>query len=189
MMRRRPVIVGLLVVAVSVLVASLAIAAGLIGGPKSAPTTVSVAARPSASEAPAPATPGAGKPSKTVVNISLTDSGGPRGVGTGELRPHLMGLKLDRATVPHGAVSFQVANAGVVPHEMVILPLGQSQVVGARPFDAKAKVDEAGSKGEEEMAPGASHLLTVTLAPGQYELVCNIAGHYVSGMYGKLTVT
>jgi len=31
--------------------------------------------------------------------------------------------------------------------------------------------------------------MTLTLPPGEYELVCNIAGHYVSGMYGKLTVT
>jgi uncharacterized cupredoxin-like copper-binding protein len=31
--------------------------------------------------------------------------------------------------------------------------------------------------------------VTVTLAPGRYELVCNLPGHYVSGMYGELTVT
>jgi uncharacterized cupredoxin-like copper-binding protein len=31
--------------------------------------------------------------------------------------------------------------------------------------------------------------VTVTFAPGNYERVCNLMGHYVSGMYGKLTVT
>ena len=37
--------------------------------------------------------------------------------------------------------------------------------------------------------PGASGRMTVTLAPGQYELVCNLMGHHVSGTYSKLTVT
>jgi len=31
--------------------------------------------------------------------------------------------------------------------------------------------------------------VTVTLVPGRYELVCNLMGHYVSGMYRQLTVT
>jgi uncharacterized cupredoxin-like copper-binding protein len=110
-----------------------------------------------------------------------------------------MGLKADRATVPHGIVTFRVTNAGAVKHEMVILPLATSQTVGTRPFDVQAKIDETGSLGEasrsgsvgtgEGIEPGASGRMTVTLAPGQYELVCNLMGHYVSGMYSKLTVT
>src|SRR4029078_1910019 len=84
-------------------------------------------------------------------------------------------------------------------HEMVILPLGASQVVGTRPFGGDAKIDEAGSLGEASnsdgegagkgIAPDASSWITVTLAPGQYALVCNLMGHYVSVMYSKLTVT
>lgn len=74
-----------------------------------------------------------------------------------------------------------------------------SQAVGTRPFGGDAKVDEAGSLGEasssggegagDGIVPGASGRLTVTLPPGQYELVCNLMGHYVSGMYRGLTVT
>lgn len=110
-----------------------------------------------------------------------------------------MGLKADRVTVPHGTVSFRVTNAGTVNHEMVILPLAASAAIGTRPFGGKAKVDEAGSLGEatsaggtdgdEGIVPGASAPLTVTLRPGQYEIVCNMMGHYVSGMFEKLTVT
>jgi uncharacterized cupredoxin-like copper-binding protein len=110
-----------------------------------------------------------------------------------------MGLKADHITVPHGIVTFRVTNAGAVSHEMVILPLAASQTVGTRPFDGEAKIDEVGSLGEasksggegsgEGIEPGASGRMTVTLAPGQYELVCNLMGHYVSGMYSKLTVT
>jgi uncharacterized cupredoxin-like copper-binding protein len=121
------------------------------------------------------------------------------GEGTGPMHPGAMGLKADRATVPHGIVTFRVTNAGAVSHEMVILPLEASQTVGTRPFDGEAKIDETGSLGEasrsggegsgEGIAPGATGRMTVTLAHGQYELVCNLMGHYVSGMYSKLTVT
>jgi uncharacterized cupredoxin-like copper-binding protein len=30
---------------------------------------------------------------------------------------------------------------------------------------------------------------TITLPPGRYELICNIAGHYGAGMYTELDVT
>lgn len=139
--------------------------------------------------------PAAPASSVTAINVLLKDSGGPRGVGDGPLRAGVMGLSADQATAPHGKVSFRVTNAGAVAHEMVILPLTVSQEVGSRPFGAGAKVDESGSLGETSssggggIAPGASSVLTVTLAPGQYELVCNFMGHYVSGMYGRLTIT
>jgi len=197
-MRSQPLKVGLLVAALITVVASVAMAAGLIGGTK-AELAVSDKGTPGVSASPPGSTSSTPTASKAVVNVTLTDSGGPRGVGTGELRPGLMGLTLDRATVPHGTVSFRVLNAGVVKHEMLILPLAQSQSAGTRPFGSDAKVDETGSMGEGGaqhehstdggMAPHASHVMTLTLPPGEYELVCNIAGHYVSGMYGKLTVT
>ena len=140
-----------------------------------------------------------GGSSGPVVNVSLTDSGGPMGEGDGPMHPGAMGLKADHATVPHGTVTFVVTNTGAVSHEMVILPLPASQAAGTRPFDGQAKVDETGVLGEvsnsggegagEGIKPGAEGRLTMVLAPGQYELICNLAGHYVSGMYSKLTVT
>jgi len=133
------------------------------------------------------------------VNISLTDSGGPMGEGNGMMHPGAMALSAEPATVHHGTVTFRVSNAGTVTHELVILPLAASQSVGARPFGADATIDETGSLGEasksggegpgEGILPGASSRVTVTLAPGQYELVCNLMGHYVSGMHRQLKVT
>ena len=57
------------------------------------------------------------------------------------MHPGAIGLKADRATVPHGTVTFRVTNAGAVNHEIVILPLVASQVAGTRPFDGEAKID------------------------------------------------
>ena len=39
------------------------------------------------------------------------------------------------------------------------------------------------------IAPGASGWTTVTLTPGRYELICNITGHYWTGMYTELDVS
>jgi len=198
-MRRRLLVVGALVAAVIALVASAAMAVGLIGGPTSGRSMMSGGVSSTGSGPLPRSSPAAPNPSGSVVNISLTDSGGPMGEGNGPMHAGAMGLSADQATVPHGSVSFRVTNAGAVNHEMIILPLPGSQVVGTRPFGGDAKIDEEGSLGEASnsggegagkgIVPGASGWVTVTLARGQYELVCNLTGHYASGMYSQLTVT
>jgi len=120
------VIVAVLVTAVIALVASAAVAGGLSD-------------RSSSGDA-------SGGPSGAVVNISLTDSGGPMGEGNGPMHPGAMGLNADRATVPHGAVSFLVTNAGAVKHEMVILPMADSQVVGTAPLAAMPRSTRLGAR-------------------------------------------
>jgi uncharacterized cupredoxin-like copper-binding protein len=206
-MRHHPSKLAVLLAAVIALVTTAAITFSLIGGPTSGqpgsgradPGISSGSIPASVTTAPSSSGPVSPHSSGLVVSVSLTDSGGPMGEGTGPMHPGAMGLKADRATVPHGIVTFTVTNAGSVKHEMVILPLAASETVGARPFDGEAKIDEMGSLGEasksggngsgDGIEPGASGRVTVNLAPGQYELVCNLMGHYVSGMYSRLTVT
>jgi len=187
-------LVGALIAAVVALVASAAVAIGAIAGPSSGPFGVRGGAGPGGhgflygSPRAAPKLPG------TVVNVSLTNMGGTMMGGGGP-----MGLSADHATVPHGTVSFLVTNYGSIDHEMVVLPLAASQTAGARTVGGDAKIDEAGSLGEasktnganagDGIAPGASGWVTVTLAPGHYELVCNLANHYNAGMYTQLDVT
>ena len=198
-MRHRPLVVGVLIAAVMALVVATAVAFGTLGGtPSGRPLLVGEAGpdSPGSPQGPVPTPPTL---PGSVVHVSVTDSGGPMGEGNGMMHPGAMGLNMDRNTVPHGIVSILVTNDGSVKHEVVILPLAGAQVVGARPFGGDAKVDEAGSLGEasksggegegEGIAAGAVGWVTVTLAPGRYELVCNLPGHYVSGMYGELTVT
>ena len=38
------------------------------------------------------------------------------------------------------------------------------------------------------IAPGTSSWVTLPLAPGRDELVCNLPGHYAAGMYAQITV-
>ena len=198
---RRPLLVGTLTAAIVALLASAAVAVGAIGGPSSEPLRVPGGVGPgghgflSGSSRVAPKLPG------TVVNVSLTNMGGSMmgGQGNGMMGGGAMGLSADHATVPHGTVSFLVTNDGSINHEMVVLPLAASQTAGARTVGGDAKIDEAGSLGEasktkganagDGIAPGASGWVTVTLAPGHYELVCNLPRHYPAGMYTQLNVT
>lgn len=202
-LRRRRLMVGALVAAVIALVASAAVAVALIGGssPKPAPLpAMSVEVTPGASAATPDSQATTPKLAGTVVNVSLTDMHGPMmDPVSGKMNAHAMGLAVDKPKVAHGTVSFLVTNAGRIDHEMVILPLADSQTVGKRRFGADAKIEETGSLGEasktdgegggEGIVPKARGWVTVTLAPGRYELVCNLVGHYASGMYAEITVT
>ena len=136
----------------------------------------------------------------TVVHVELTNMGGPMmGQGSGMMSGGAMRLNADHATVVHGTVSFFVTNNGSLTHELVILPLPGSQIAGTRQIGGDARIGETGSLGEasascgegpgEGILPGASSWVTVTLAPGRYELVCNLSGHYAAGMYTQITVT
>lgn len=156
----------------------------------------------------APALPG------TVVDVELTDMGGMMGggYGNGSTRGSgntmhggygygpggTMRVLLSRATVPAGTVSFRVANTGSLVHELVVLPLAPGASAGERPVGSDDRVSEAGSLGEasttcgrgagDGIDPGAISWVTLHLRPGNYELVCNLPGHYAAGMHAELRV-
>jgi uncharacterized cupredoxin-like copper-binding protein len=120
--------------------------------------------------------------------------GGPMPGGMGMAR-----VFANPGVVAAGTVSLRVVNQGTRTHELVVLPLPAGQAVGTRPVGGDGRVDEAGSLGEvshtcgagagDGIAAGAAGWLTLTLAPGRYELVCNLPGHYAAGMYTELVVS
>ncbi len=102
-----------------------------------------------------------------------------------------MAIKLDKSEVPAGEVTFQVANvAANTPHEMVVIKLDKpGETLTVDP--AKNRVDEKAltSMGEvSDLKAGKTGQLTVKLAPGAYELICNIKGHVAAGMVAPFTV-
>ena len=109
-----------------------------------------------------------------------------------------MRVVADRQTVPAGTVSFRVANVGSLVHELVVLPLPTGASAGDRTVGSDNQADEHGSIGEasqtcgsgagDGIEPGALGWTTLTLAAGDYELVCNLPGHYAAGMYTTLHV-
>jgi uncharacterized cupredoxin-like copper-binding protein len=97
------------------------------------------------------------------------------------------------------SVSLVVSNTGTIDHELIVLPLAAGVAEGTRPVGGDERVDEASSVGEssndcgadagEGIAAGHLGWTTLELAPGRYELVCNLAGHYAKGMHTVLTVS
>lgn len=97
---------------------------------------------------------------------------------------------IDTEQIPAGEITFRIENQGSIQHEFLVVKtdvdLGEIPVEGDRFSEEQETifmVDEI-----PEYAAGSTEELSVTLEPGVYQLVCNIAGHYAAGMYTKLTV-
>jgi uncharacterized cupredoxin-like copper-binding protein len=197
---RRPslqIVVG--AVAVLVLTALSMLTYAAISGAFASGPRVSTAGQACAG----PALPG------STVDVTLTDMGammrgGPHGpVMRGPMRggdwpTGTMSASIAPTRVPAGTVSLRVHNLGMVPHELLVLPLPVGQAAGQLPIGSDGTVDETGSLGEASRSCGAGEgdgilpattgWLTITLAPGRYELLCNKRGHYRAGMFAELDV-
>lgn len=115
-----------------------------------------------------------------------------RGMGRAYLSP-------TTSAAPAGRVTVTLINAGGQPHELVVLPMSVGQVAGARAVGADAKLSEVGAlgevhpvcptaAGEGDTPAGGVSQVTLELPAGTYEVVCNLPGHYASGMYATLVV-
>ena len=117
----------------------------------------------------------------------------------GQWRGRMMQVRLSRHSVPTGTVSLRVVDVGAMDHELVVLPLAGGARVGDRAVAANGTVGERGSFGEvstscgtgagEGLRPGGTGWTTLQLRPGRYELVCNLPGHYATGMFSELDVS
>jgi uncharacterized cupredoxin-like copper-binding protein len=95
-------------------------------------------------------------------------------------------VELSTTSVPAGEVTFNVKNDGTVVHEFVVFKtdLAASALPEA---SEEPEVDEDDpsleSMGEvEDVDPGATKSFTATLTSGSYVAICNVTGHYDSGM-------
>ncbi len=71
-------------------------------------------------------------------------------------------------------------------HEFVVLA---TPTLAAKLPMSGGRASEKGSVGEiGEFAAGLTKKLTVTLKPGHYALICNVAGHYTGGQHADFTV-
>jgi len=106
-------------------------------------------------------------------------------------------IALDKDSAPAGEITFHVHNdATDLTHEFVVfktdipadqLPLNDEGIVDEEAGGADlVLIDEV-----EDVEPGTSADLTVTLEPGNYVLLCNIDSnemHYAHGMHAPFTV-
>ena len=143
---------------------------------------------------------GTGAQAATTIDVTLWDKGAdadmPTDLGYGpnpvDDAKRTMGITLSRDHAPAGDVTFKVTNSSHdTIHEMLVVPIPEPG--RSPPFVAsESRIDEEAARdlGEvSELDPGQSGALTLDLKPGTYLLVCNIAGHYMAGMWEILTVT
>jgi hypothetical protein len=87
-----------------------------------------------------------------------------------------------------GEAELVVTNHGPDTHELI--------VVRSRDSDLPVRLDGLTVNEEalhavatvEGVAPEGVRRVRLHLAPGRYELFCNMAGHFMAGMYGDLVV-
>jgi uncharacterized cupredoxin-like copper-binding protein len=97
-------------------------------------------------------------------------------------------------TPTSGSVTFTVTNNGSIPHEFVVLKTDTSASdIPIGKFEGepnRINEDTAGTNVGEtgDMEAGTTKTLTIHLAPGHYVFLCNLPGHYQSGMHVDVTV-
>lgn len=101
-------------------------------------------------------------------------------------------VAIDASEAKAGDVTFTMKNEGTVPHEFIIVKTDFAP--GKIPLGADNRFNEDGEgvfvPGEiSEWQPGTTGTVTLKLEPGNYQLLCNIAGHYANGMHTQLTVS
>jgi uncharacterized cupredoxin-like copper-binding protein len=93
------------------------------------------------------------------------------------------------ATARAGAVTFMVRNRGPVAHELIVVRRG-SAPLPLRSDDTTVDEETLEPLTAGALEPGGVGVraLRLRLAPGRYELLCNMAGHYLGGMRAELVV-
>ena len=88
-----------------------------------------------------------------------------------------------------GKITFTIKNNGAITHEFLVVktdtPADQLPVQNGKVVEDQITiVDEA-----EDIEAGKDATLTIdNLAPGHYAIICNVEGHYQTGMHADFTV-
>ena len=90
-----------------------------------------------------------------------------------------------------GEVKFTIENMGTIGHEFLVVKTdildGKITLDGdhfAEPSPGLEVIDEIG-----EFPAGSTELLVLTLDAGNYQLVCNLPGHYAAVMHTSFVVS
>ena len=139
---------------------------------------------PLAAPTATPATGGAATPTPASTPAPATGGGG------GGIEVVLSEFKVTpgQASGPAGSVTFNVRNDGQIAHELTVI---KTDLAAADLPQAAGKVDvsKVEVKGTTpDIASKRTGNLAVTLDAGKYVLVCQVPGHYGTGMRAAFTV-
>jgi uncharacterized cupredoxin-like copper-binding protein len=128
-------------------------------------------------------------PAAIALALTVGSCGGGGGIGATLVD---FSITLDESSAAAGDVTFDVTNDAEQPHEFVVFKTDLAE--DALPTDDAGDVDETGEGVElvdeiEDIAPGDTPSLTVTLDAGSYVIICNLPGHYKQGMHTTFTAS
>jgi uncharacterized cupredoxin-like copper-binding protein len=89
-----------------------------------------------------------------------------------------------------GEVRFAVRNQGPVAHELIVVREASGRLP-LRPDGITVNEEALDSVTAGALEPGeagSTRELRLRLAPGRYQLFCNMSGHYLGGMHAELVV-
>jgi len=92
--------------------------------------------------------------------------------------------------VRSGDLLLSVSNRGPDAHELIVVRDRSSELPLRRDGStvSEEKLEPVTAGALEPGQPGSRRTLRLHLAPGTYELFCNMSGHYLGGMHTKLVV-
>jgi hypothetical protein len=92
--------------------------------------------------------------------------------------------------VPSGDLLLSVRNRGPDGHELIVVPEQGSRLPLRRDGStvSEERLERIIVGALEPGQPRSVRKLRLHLAPGRYELFCNMSGHYLGGMHTKLVV-
>ncbi len=91
------------------------------------------------------------------------------------------------ASVPAGAVTFDVLNIGGESHNLLVIRTDLEP--GGLPITGSVASEEGTVGRTDVLATDAGQSVTVDLQAGHYVLICNVPEHYGAGMYTGFTIT
>ena len=122
------------------------------------------------------------------VAVACGDGGGDADV-TVTLRDDA--ITLSNESPQAGELVFEGLNEGTMTHEFEVFRVPDGVDADNLPMDGDtARADELLEVIDEveDIAPGTSAQLNLNLDPGDYAVLCNLAGHYANGMHATFTV-
>ena len=139
----------------------------------------------------------------SVVKVSLWDKGPtskdkmdtlmPMGMAMpgAKMEMATMGITVDISEIPAGEVTFKVVNESQEFYHSMVVSLVEDPSKELPYLSDEMMVDEEAAgriAGVKEMRHEFASV-TVDMQPGTYILYCNVAGHYMMGMWTMVTVT
>lgn len=132
---------------------------------------------------------GTGSPSASQTTAATTGGSGGTAVNVTETE---FKIEMDQTSIPAGSATFNVTNKGTVVHEFVVFKTDDAPDALPMASDDPEVNEEASDLeaiGEvEDVDPGTTKSFTANLEPGKYVAICNVEGHYSSGMHIPFTV-